>query len=273
MIKIVTIDLDGTLFDPKKNVSTENRIAINKCKELGVKIVIATGRPISGVKPLLIDLGLNTNDDYVILYNGAKIINCGTNECIYSSNIRGKDVKELYEESKKLGVFFHAFRIDGELITPMHNPYTDVEAKINNVKDNYHDIISLNDDDLFLKAMMVGDELDINRIMNEVDKKFVERYSMLRSSKIFLEFLDKKTSKGEALKSLAKYLNISMDDTMAIGDAGNDIPMIKEAKIGVAMENAFPEVLASADYVTASNRESGVAKALNKFIIEKENVI
>lgn len=269
MIKIVTIDLDGTLFDPKKNVSEENRIAISKCKELGVKIVLATGRPISGVKPLLDDLGLNTKDDYVILYNGAKILNCGTNECIYSSNIQGIDVKELYEESKRLNIFFHAFRINGELITPMHNPYTDVEATINNVKDNYHDIVSLNDDDLFLKAMMVGDEADITRVMGEVDNKFKEKYSMLRSSRIFLEFLEKTTSKGEALKHLASYLNIDMEDTMAIGDAGNDIPMIKAAKIGVAMENSFPEVLEVADYITSSNRESGVAKALIKFIIEK----
>ena len=269
MIKIVTIDLDGTLFDPEKNVSLENKIAINKCKELGVKIVLATGRPISGVKPLLDELGLNTNDDYVILYNGAKIINCGTLECIYSSNIKGKDVKDLYEESKRLGVFFHAFRIDGELITPMHNPYTDVEATINHVKDNIHDIVSLNDDELFLKAMMVGENEDITRIMTQVDSKYINKYSMLRSSRIFLEFLEKKTSKGEALKSLAKYLNISMDDTMAIRDAGNDIPMIKEAKIGVAMKNSFPEVLEIADYITGSNRESGVAQALNKFIIEK----
>ena len=269
MIKIVTIDLDGTLFDPAKNVSEDNRIAINKCKELGVKIVLATGRPISGVKPLLDDLGLNTNNDYVILYNGAKIINCGTNEFIYTSNIYGKDVKELYEESKRLKVFFHAFRVNGELITPMHNPYTDVEATINNVKDNYHDIVSLNDDDLFLKAMMVGDTDDVTRIMTEVNPKYKEDYSMLRSSRIFLEFLEKHTSKGEALKALANYLNISMDETMAIGDAGNDIPMIKEAKIGVAMENAFPEVLEVANYITSSNRESGVAKALKKFIIEK----
>lgn len=268
MIKIVTIDLDGTLFDPAKNISEENKIAIAKCKELGVKIVLATGRPISGVKPTLDLLNLNTKDDYVILYNGAKVINCGSGECIYSSNIKGKDVKELYNESKRLNVNFHAFRINGELITPKHNPYTDVEATINHVKDNIHDIVSLNDDDLFLKAMMVGEFEDVTRIMSEVNPIYKERYSMLRSSRIFLEFLEKNTSKGNALISLAKYLSIDIKDTMAIGDAGNDIPMIKEAGIGVAMKNAFKEVLEVADYITDSNTESGVAKALDKFIIK-----
>ena len=272
MIKLVTIDLDGTLFDNLKNVSEENKIAISKCKSLGVKIVIATGRPISGVKPLLDLLGLNTKDDYVILYNGAKIINCNTYEEIYSSNISGKDVKKLYMESKKLNVFFHAFRSNGELITPLSNQYTDVEANINHIKDNYHDIVSLKDDELFLKAMMVGSDFDVSRIINEIDNKYKDKYSMLRSSKIFLEFLDKHTSKGEALKSLAKYLNIDLKDTMAIGDAGNDIPMIKAAGVGVAMENSFPEVKKIADFITLSNLESGVAYALNKFIIEKEQI-
>ncbi|MCR5113657.1 MAG: Cof-type HAD-IIB family hydrolase [Acholeplasmatales bacterium] len=270
MIKIVTIDLDGTLFDPVKNVSDDNIKAIKKCQEMGVHIVIATGRPISGVKPLLDKLGLNTNNDYVILYNGAKIINCGTNELIYSSTIKGSDVKELYREACRLNVDFHAFRKNGELITPRHNPYTEVEATINKVEDHIHDIVSLDDNDEFLKAMMVGDEDNVTRIMNEVNPIYPNRFSMLRSSKIFLEFLDKKTNKGEALKSLAKHLNIDIKNTMAIGDAGNDIPMIKAAGIGVAMGNSFKEVIDIADYVTTSNTESGVARALEKFIINEK---
>ena len=267
MIKIVTIDLDGTLFDPKKNVSKDNLEAIKKCQQLGVKIVVATGRPISGVLPLLNELNLNTNNDYVILYNGAKIINVGTQELIYSSTISGKEVKELYQEALKLNIDFHAFRKNGELITPRHNPYTDVEATINKVKDNIHDIVSLNDNDEFLKAMMVGEDLNVTRVIDEIKPIYKERFSVVRSSRIFLEFLDKKTNQGEALKSLAKYLNVDLNDTMAIGDAGNDVPMIKAAGIGVAMGNSFKEALDAADYITASNTESGVARALEKFIL------
>ena len=97
---------------------------------------------------------------------------------------------------------------------------------------------------------------------------FQTEYSMVRSSKIFLEFLHRGIEKGSALKSLASYLNVKMDETMAIGDAGNDISMIKAAGIGVAMKNAFPEVLEIADYITENdNNNSGVAEALNKFII------
>lgn len=269
MIKLVTIDLDGTLLDNVKNISLENLIAIKKCHELGVKIVIATGRPMCGVMPILEHLGLTTNDDYVIIYNGAKILNVGTQKVISSTTIDGKIVKELYTESKRLGVNIHAFRKSEELITPKHNPYTDVEAKINHVEDKIFDFNDINDNDSFIKCMFVDSEENITRIIPLVDKKFKDNYSMNRSSKIFLEFLNKESDKGKALKILANYLNIDIKDTMAIGDADNDLPMIKASGFGVVMENAFPEIKNYANFITKSNLDNGVAYALNKYIIKE----
>lgn len=268
MIKIVTIDLDGTLFDKDKNISFENKLAIAKCHDLGVKIVLATGRPISGVLPVLEELGLTSTSDYAIIYNGSKIINVGTGETISASTITGDVVKGLFQESKRLGVNIHAFRKNEELITPKHNPYTDVESKINHVKDVLFDFNNISDTDEFIKCMLVDSDENITRIMNEINEKYYTEYSMVRSSKIFLEFLKKGVEKGSALKSIASYLNVKLEDTMAIGDAGNDIGMIKVAGIGIAMKNAFPEVLEVADYVTENdNNHSGVAEALNKFVI------
>lgn len=268
MIKIVTIDLDGTLFDNEKKISYQNKLAIAKCHDLGVKIVIATGRPLNGVMPVLEELGLTTTSDYAIIYNGAKIMNVGTKEIISSSVIDGKVVKELYQESLRLGVNIHAFRENEELITTKHNPYTDVESKINKIPDIITDFNTINDNDKFIKCMLVDSEENITRCMNEVNPKYYNNYTMVRSSKIFLEFLHKGIEKGQALKSLASYLGVNMNDTMAIGDAGNDISMIKASGVGVAMKNAFPEVLEFADYITKNdNNNSGVAEALNKFVI------
>ncbi len=269
MIKLVTIDLDGTLFDNEKNISEENKLAIKKCHELGVKIVIATGRPEKGVLPTLEALGLTTKDDYVIIYNGAKIMNVGTHELIFSSTISGKMVRKLYDESLKHGVNIHAFRDNDELITPKHNPYTDVESKINHVPDVLFDFNNIKDDDVFIKAMLVDSDENITRTIPNVDKYFTDNYSMNRSSKIFLEFLNKNSDKGKALVRLSEYLNIDIKDTMAIGDAGNDLPMILASGTGVVMENAFPEIKKHGDFITKSNLESGVAYALNKLILEK----
>ena len=269
MIKMITIDLDGTLFDNEKNISKLNKEAIKKCHDLGIKIVIATGRPKNGVMPVLEELGLTTDNDYVIIYNGAKIMNVGKDELISSTVIYGKDVKDLYKESLKLNVNIHAFRQNEELITPKHNPYTDVEARINHIPDILFDFNNINDSDVFIKAMMVDSYENINRIMPLVDKYFYDNFSVNRSSKIFLEFLNQKSDKGKALIELANYLNIDIKDTMAIGDAGNDLSMIKASGVGVLMENAFPEIKEYADFITKSNLDSGVAYAIEKLIFEQ----
>ena len=116
---------------------------------------------------------------------------------------------------------------------------------------------------------MVDSDENITRIIPLIDKSITDNYSMVRSSKIFLEFLNKNTHKGHALEALSKYLKIDIKDTMAIGDAGNDLPMILCAGLGVAMENSFPEIKKQADVVTSSNLESGVAKAIRTYVLTK----
>lgn len=270
MYKIVAIDLDGTLFDDKKNISKENKIALAKAKELGVKIVIATGRPLKGVMPVLEELGLTTKEDYVIIYNGAKVFNVGTKEMVFTSSINGKDVRELYQESLRLKVHFHAFRINEELITKDKNPYTDVEATINHIEDHIFDFTKIKDEDLFLKAMMVDNDFNVSRCMEEIHPIYKERYSMVRSASIFLEFLNPSTDKGKALKALADYLHIPMEETMAIGDQGNDLPMILAAGMGVSMGNAQEYIKKQADFITLDNESSGVGYAISKFILEEK---
>ena len=155
MIKIVTIDLDGTLFNDQKVITEKNKEIIKKCHELGVRIVICTGRPTSGVLPVLEELGLTTINDYAIIYNGAKIINACTKEEIFSTTIDGKVVKELYLESKRLNTFIHAFRKNEELICNKYNPYTEIEARLNNLYAEVIDFDSISDDELFLKCMLI----------------------------------------------------------------------------------------------------------------------
>ena len=269
MIKLLAIDLDGTLFGGKfkQIISEENKEAIRKAREKGCKVVIATGRPIVGVLPVLELLGLNTNDDYVIVYNGAIVYNVGNKEVVNSSTITGKDVKELYYESKKFNTNFHAFRENEELITDEHNVYTDVECQLNNIKDVIVDFSEIGDDEKFLKAMIVSDETKLDFTVDNINLKLKKNYTMIRSADIFLEFLNKNSDKGYALIALAKYLNIEIAEVMAIGDAENDLMMIKLAGVGVAMENAYDCVKAVADFVTLSNDEHGVAYAIEKYVL------
>ena len=268
MIKLVAIDLDGTLFDDEKNISEANMNAIKKAKEMGVKVVIATGRPLCGVMPTLEKLGLNTSSNYVICYNGAKVLNAKTGEAIFSRFIDGKDLKIINNEAKLFNANIHAFKDNEDLITPMHNEYTDVATRINNLTDYIADFDQINDTDRFIKIVILAGKTRLDYIEDNMNEKLFNDYSVVRSSKIFLEFLNKTVDKGEALKALAKYLNIDIKDTMGIGDAGNDLNMILSAGVGVAMDNAFDYVKNAADYVTADNLHDGVAQAFYKFIFQ-----
>ncbi len=263
MIKLITIDLDGTLLDDKKNISEENIKAIKYAKEKGANVVISTGRPINGIKGYLKSLDL-LDDGYLILYNGAMIYSLKDKKVISTTLIDGKIIKRLYEESKKLGVYIHAFRDNEELILEEYNIYSHKEVTLNKITFKFYDFSKIKDDDLFLKCLLVEGKEKLNYAEKQVSKDITNNYTMMRSAPIFLEFLNKNTDKGIALTKLAKYLNVDMKDTMAIGDAGNDISMIAKSGFGVAMKNSFEEVFQYADYITDSNENSGVAKAIYK---------
>ncbi len=269
MIKLITIDLDGTLFDKDKNSHPENIKAIKRARENGVFVVIATGRPFAGTLKVLEKLEMNTINDYIICYNGAKIINVKTKEVISSTYINGEDVKKIHQLAINNNLNVHAFRDNEELITPKINEFTDVEATINNIEERIFDFNLIKDEDMFIKAMIVDKKESLDVLEKNIALTFKTDYSMVRSAKIFLEFLNNKTDKGFALMTLANYLNISMDETMAIGDAGNDLHMIQKASVGVAMANSFPEVLEAADYITLDNNNGGVGAAINKFVFNE----
>lgn len=266
MIKLITIDLDGTLLDKDKNVSQKNLEAIKKCAEKGIYVVIATGRPYLGAKSLIKKLGLFNS--FIILYNGGKVIDIKNNKTIYTNTINGSDIKEIYQLSIKNNLYYHAFKENEDLITQLFNPYTALEVRINHIPFKNELIKNINDDDKFLKGMIVGDEASLDLLEPKVPSSFKEKYSIVRSAKVFLEFLNKSVDKGNALNFLKDYLNLKDDETMAIGDAGNDLGMIKEAHIGVAMKNSMKNVLDVADYITENdNNNSGVAEAINKFAL------
>lgn len=263
MIKLITCDLDGTLFDSKKNISPENKQTIMSLKE--TKFIVASGRPIEGVMPVNKALNLFGPGHYTICYNGALIIENDTLKPIFEKYINGKMVKKVFKEALRLNTNFHAFKKDGTLVTNEKNPYTAVEEKINQLEAQIVDFNEIDDNELFLKCMMVSSEENLNEIRSQIDEELANEVTINRSAKIFLEFLNKEANKGMALCFLANYLNISMDETMAIGDADNDRTMLLAASQGVAMQNSFESILNIASYITDDNEHSGVSKAILHF--------
>lgn len=119
------------------------------------------------------------------------------------------------------------------------------------------------------KVMFIDDPKVLSKARDQIFAKFQDNFSVVQSEPYFIELMPQNVSKGNAVTELAARLNLTLDQVMAIGDQGNDLSMIKAAGTGVAMENAIDEVKQNAQFITANNNESGVAKAIQKFVLEK----
>lgn len=268
MYKLIALDMDGTLLREDKTISKETYRAIQRAKNKGVKVVLATGRPIDGIKRYLQELDLLNDNDYAIAYNGALVQNTKTKDIVAQTLMNLKDVDYLYKLSQELKVNIHALT-EHTCITPKWSKYSQVEADINDIPLEFVDFNNLNKDTTIVKIMFIDEPNYLTEVMSKLPKEVYEKYSVLRSAPYFLEFLDKRVNKGYGVELLADKLGIKREEVICIGDAGNDLHMIKFAGLGVAMGNAFPEVKEAADYITLTNEDHGVAHVIDKFILEE----
>lgn len=269
MYKLIALDMDGTLLREDKSISKETHRAIQRAKAKGVKVVLTTGRPIDGVTKALEELGLISEDDYAIAYNGALIQNTKTKAIVAQTLMSLDDIDYLYGLSDKLNVNIHALT-ENTCITPKWSKYSQVEADINDIPLKILDFNNLDKETTIVKIMFIDEPDHLSKVIENLPQEVYERYTVLRSAPYFLEFLDKKVNKGYGVEILANTLGIKKEEVICVGDAGNDIHMIQFAGLGVAMGNAFPEVKEIADYVTLSNEEDGVARVIDKFILSED---
>ena len=179
------------------------------------------------------------------------------------------DIRRLYKISQELGVHIHALT-PTSCITPVMNPYSEIESTINGIPLDIVDFNNLDPDTIIVKIMMVDDPEILSAAIEKLPEELYTDYTVVRSAPIFLEFLDKKVNKGVGVKLLADSLGIKAEEVICIGDADNDLHMIEYAGLGVAMGNAFTNVKKAANYVTYTNENDGVAHVIERFILSDE---
>ncbi|MGL4345673.1 MAG: sugar-phosphatase [Cellulosilyticaceae bacterium] len=267
MYKLIALDMDGTLLREDKTISDRTKEAIEKARMQGAKVVLATGRPIDGVRAYLEELGLTTEGDYVISYNGALVENVGTKEVISHVLVNGADVRYLYHIAKELGVHIHALSHEG-CVTPQISRYSELESEINGIGLVVKDFETFDVNEELPKIMMIDEPALLEEAIKKLPAEVYEKYTVVRSAPFFLEFLNPKVNKGEGVRALAEKLGIDPSEVICVGDAGNDKHMIEYAGLGVAMGNAFEEIKAIADFVTKSNEDDGVAYVIEEFMLK-----
>lgn len=268
-IRMIAIDIDGTLVNSERKITTKVKETLLAARQKGVKIVLCTGRPFPGVEPELAELGLLTDEDYVITYNGSLVQNVGTKHTIFAAGLSNADYLDINYMAQKLAVHLHVSSTDAIYTANRDiSPYTVYESFLVHMPIKYRSTDEMLSEPVEIIKMMMIDEPEIlDAAIAKLPAAFRERYTVVKSAPFYLEILHRGASKGVALSQLASHLGLKADEVMAIGDNENDLTMIDYAGIGVAMANAIDEVKAAADVTTASNDEDGVALIVEQYVL------
>ncbi|MBO0466078.1 HAD family phosphatase [Enterococcus plantarum] len=269
MIKLVAIDLDGTLLDSKKEISARNKEALTQAKAAGVKIVICTGRPLAAIGIYLDALNLRDNGDYSITFNGGLVQKNDTGEIIEKSSLALENVHELYELAKSLNVPLDILSDGLVMQLSTTQEYESLYSQLNKLLTfESYEVAQLTTDRIYNKAVIAVDQAYLDEQIKKIPSLFYDRYEVIKTRSNLLEFMPKGITKAYGISLLARDLGIKQEEIMTIGDEENDVPMIEYAGLGVAMENAVAKVKDLADVITDTNDNDGVAQAVEKFVLE-----
>lgn len=267
-IELVAIDMDGTLLDPAHRLTPRVKQAIARAREQGVRVVLTSGRPVSGLAPFLDELGINGSEDYCIACNGGLVTRVATGEVVVEYPLSFDDFLFCERVSRDLGVHFQALHNE-RLYTPNQDIslYTVADSHLSRVPLSYRRVEDMDPGMTFTKLMMVDEPAVLDAAILRLPAALIERFAVLKSAAFFLEVFDHRAGKGPSLQKLAEHLGIDRSRVMAIGDQENDLSMLQYAGTSVAMGNAIDAVKATALHETATNSEDGVALAIERFVL------
>lgn len=271
---IIALDLDGTLFNSHKQISSRNLYALEAAAEDGWEIVPATGRFYRGMPDYIRELPFV---NYAITMNGAEVIDLLRNRLVYEADMPWKQAVKIMEWLDKFPVIYDCYMESRGWISQNHKEKVDSVVRDPHVRKMIHELRQPVPD---LKEFIADQQKGIQKIQFfSVDD--MERIKMLDTlPRIFsdiavstaleqnVEINQVHANKGEALMALAGYIGVDMENTIAIGDGSNDLPMIKAAGIGIGMANGSQRVKEECDWATQTNDKDGVAMAIEKFILK-----
>lgn len=268
MIKLIAIDMDGTLLTDQKLIATEDLEALTYAQNKGVKIVLCTGRPYATVADYLPLFQLEEEDDYLIVYNGALIKRLKDLSVVYKESLSVHDLKIWQKELDRLHLPLNVLDANYVYEPLSYEPgYESIYVgKVTQAPHRRVDFKHFEPDQSFLKFVVSINQDHLQMQLPKINPDFLRDYSVSFSHPFQFEIMKKGVSKGRSLERLGQMLNLSTTNMMAIGDQMNDSDMIELTGIGVAMGNAPESLQKKADFVTSTNNQAGVARAIYQFI-------
>lgn len=266
--KLLVLDVDGTLLNDEREISKRTLAALLKVQQMGVRIVLASGRPTYGLMPLAKTLELGNYGGFVLSYNGCQIIKAQNGEILFERRINPEMLPYLEKKARKNGFAIFTYHDDTLITDSPDNEYIKNEALLNNLKIIREDEFSTAIDFAPCKCMLVSDkEKVLIGLEQHWEKRLAGTLDAFRSEPYFLEVVPCGVNKANTLGALLEHLGVTREEVIAVGDGVCDVTMLQLAGMGVAMGHSQDSVKVCADYVTASNEEDGVALAVEKLIL------
>jgi Cof subfamily protein (haloacid dehalogenase superfamily) len=266
-IRMVAVDLDGTLLDDAKRVPRLTAEAVAEAARRSARVVIASARPPRSVRAFYEQLGLDTLQ---VNYNGALIWDEPCRKAFYHQPIEGQVIRSIIRQAREqfprvlvsceILDRWYTDRFDGEFARQF-GPQTarqfapDVTAPV----ESFWELAAT-------KLMLLGDDATILApLKHMLAESYAHRVAVVHIDRGLLQIMDCRCSKAAAVAMVAQHYGVNLANVLAIGDAANDIPMLQECGHSVAMGNAPPAVQAVADWVAPGNNDDGVAAALGRY--------
>lgn len=271
-VKLVALDLDGTTLREDKTFSPYLIEVVHKLQEQGVIFAICSGRAPESVKQFADQLRLEQGAGYCICFNGGALINLkDIKKDLYISTLKSQDLIDIESLARKHGCVIHAYSIRRLLLTESDIKFTKMEIAASMQpfeRLKFPDEVAPNEE--AYKLIAVGDSTKLDAMRANLPEDFPKRFNIARTHPNFLEFMQHDCSKGSTLSHLCEILGITMENVAAFGDAENDLEMVRDSGVGVAVGNAMPTLKAVARYQTLHYMDDGVAVYLAKLFDLKD---
>lgn len=266
MIKLVAMDLDGTLLQPDKTISEYTKQVLSQVKERGVHLVLCTGRPLAAIQSYLKTLSLFDDDDYSITFNGGLVQHNQSGRIISSHRLHGKEVMAIQDFLDSHHMTYDI--VAGDCLLKKKGQAPTFYESLNKILP-LKEITQIDGHDSYNKIVVTADPEQLEQWIPLIQAQLGDDYYLVKTMPTLFEIASPNVNKANGIKALADYLHIEMAEVAAFGDEANDMEMLKEAGYGIAMANATDDVKNIARFVTLTNKEDGVAKALATLVLKE----
>lgn len=265
-MKLIALDLDGTLNNDQKQITPKTKAALMAAQARGIRVMLASARPSPGLYKERDILRLQDHSGILMSYNGGRIVDAATGRVLFETAMDMETARAVLRQLEDLPVT--PILDDGKqfFVTDVNGYKVDYECKNNNMVcsevGNLADFLHFAP----IKILMSVEPDLLPEAQQKIATFLPRELTVVQTAPFYLEVIPRRIHKGQGILDVCKALGISPAEVIAFGDAENDIPMLRAAGVGVAMGNAAEVVKAAADHVTLSNNDDGIAAALEKYL-------